>query len=388
MGRRTHRVAVERLESRSLLAGGLPRPDHVVVVIEENHAYANIIGSSAAPYINQLANQGALMSDAHAIEHPSQPNYLDFFSGSNQGVTDDTQPPAGAPYSTANLGAGLLQAGLTFGGYSQSEPSVGYLLSKSPYVRKHNPWSDWQGSTANAIPAADNMPFTSFPTDYSTLPTVSFVVPDTVHDMHDGTDPSRITTADTWLQQNLSGYVAWMQTHNSMLLVTMDEGDHDPDGSNHIPVIFDGPMVVPGVYGEHTDHYGILRTVEDLYNLPYAGASAAAAPIADIWTGGTQQATLGHFTIGYASPVAHGTPQKLTVRVYDTTGALFVGYTGTIHFTSSDPSAVLPADYTFTAADGGVHTFQGVTLYTVGTQTITVVDVANGKPKVKSVSVT
>ena len=59
-----------------------PTPDHVVIVIEENHAYTQIIGSSSAPYINSLAAGGALMTQSFGITHPSQPNYLDLYSGS------------------------------------------------------------------------------------------------------------------------------------------------------------------------------------------------------------------------------------------------------------------------------------------------------------------
>src|SRR5262249_349591 len=65
----------------------LPRPDHVVVVIEENHSLSEIIGPADAPYINSLAQQGALMTASTGVEHTSQPNYLDLFSGSNQGTT-------------------------------------------------------------------------------------------------------------------------------------------------------------------------------------------------------------------------------------------------------------------------------------------------------------
>src|SRR5437763_17138020 len=93
---------------RAPAANGVPRPDHVVIVIEENHSYSQIIGSSAAPYINSLAAQGALFTQSYAITHPSQPNYLHFFSGSAQGVTDDTCPPPGSPYSAANLGGELI----------------------------------------------------------------------------------------------------------------------------------------------------------------------------------------------------------------------------------------------------------------------------------------
>ncbi len=91
---------------RAPVAKGVPRPDHVVIVIEENHSYSEIIGSSSAPYINSLAAQGALFTQSYAITHPSQPNYLDLFSGSNQGVTDDSCPHY---FMTANLGLVLAE---------------------------------------------------------------------------------------------------------------------------------------------------------------------------------------------------------------------------------------------------------------------------------------
>jgi phosphatidylinositol-3-phosphatase len=62
----------------------LPRPDHIVLVIEENHAYSQIINSPDAPYINRLAAQGALFTQSFGITYPSQPNYLALFSGSRK----------------------------------------------------------------------------------------------------------------------------------------------------------------------------------------------------------------------------------------------------------------------------------------------------------------
>jgi hypothetical protein len=65
-------------------AAGLPRPDHVVIVIEENHSFQEIYNSSSAPFINSLVPEGALFTQSFAVRHPSEPNYLDLFSGSNQ----------------------------------------------------------------------------------------------------------------------------------------------------------------------------------------------------------------------------------------------------------------------------------------------------------------
>ncbi len=70
-----------------------------------------------------------------------------------------------------------------------------------------------------------------------------------------------------------------------------------------------------------------------------------------------------------------GTPTTYMVVATDRFGNMVRDYTGTAHFTSSDPQAVLPADYTYSAADGGTHTFTG-TLKTAGFQTFGAADAA------------
>jgi len=258
---------------------GVPRFGHVVIVIMENKNYSAIIGRpDEARYLNSLASGGALFSNSFAVAHPSQPNYLGLFSGSTLGVTNDNCPRnfAGVP----NLGAELIRAGLSFAGYSESMPSAGYTGCRHGligYVRSHNPWVDFSN-----VPTASNLTFASFPKDYRRLPTVSFVVPNLCNDMH---YCSR-DTGDSWIRRNLGGYAQWARGHNSLLIVTWDE-----DGSilgffgdnNRIPTIFYGAHVRPGIYSERTSHYGILRTVEDMYGLPHAGASASAAPITNVW---------------------------------------------------------------------------------------------------------
>ena len=72
-------------------------------------------------------------------------------------------------------------------------------------------------------------------------------------------------------------------------------------------------------------------------------------------------------------PRRRASPLSVTVTARDAFGNIATGYTGTVHFTSSDGQAALPADYTFTAADAGVHTFTA-TLKTAGSQTITATD--------------
>src|SRR5262249_31163108 len=90
-----------------------------------------------------------------------------------------------------------------------------------------------------------------------------------------------------------------------------------------------------------------------------------------------------HFSITTTTSTMAGVAFDITVTALDGSGNVITGYTGTVHFTSSDGSALLPGDYTFTSADNGSHTFlvsagSGVTLYKAGSQTVTATDLGNG----------
>ncbi|MEV6195088.1 alkaline phosphatase family protein [Streptomyces sp. NPDC051920] len=254
---------------RSAVGSGTPRPDHIVVVIEEDQSYGAVIGSPEAPYINQLARQGASLTEYYALTHPSQPNYLALFAGSYLGVLDDSCPHA---LTARNLGSQLQQAHLSFAGYAQSMPRVGFTgCSSGPYVRRHNPWVNFDN-----LPASANRPFTDFPRDFEDLPTVSFVVPDLEHDMHDGS----VREGDTWLRDNLGAYADWATTHNSLLVVTWDEDDGK--GPNHIPTVLVGEHVRPGDNDQPNNQFGLLRMLLDAYDLKPLDHSAEAEPV-DVW---------------------------------------------------------------------------------------------------------
>lgn len=237
-------------------APDIPAYDHVVVLILENHTFEQILGSAQAPYLERLAAQGAVFTDAHGVTHPSQPNYLALFAGSTFGVQDDGCLP---PLQGANLAAQLLAAGKTFVGYSEDLPAAGSVVCTSgAYARKHNPWVNFR-----ALPPEINQPFTAFPGDFRRLPVVAFVVPNLEHDMHDGT----VAQGDAWAQAALDGYARWAVTHNSLLIVTFDEDDY-ASPLNRIPMIFYGAHVRPGRYDARVDHYNVLATLEAIEHLP------------------------------------------------------------------------------------------------------------------------
>lgn len=269
----------------------LPRPKHIVIVMEENHGYSQILGSADAPYINGLIKTGALFTNSHGIGHPSQPNYLALFSGNIQGVKNDNCLEGRTPFKTPNLGASLLQNGFTFKGYAETMPSAGYagcqykisaLTNSYLYARKHAPWVNWLGVGKNNFADSLSLPMSQFPDDYNKLPSLSFVIPDMDNDMHNSGPPgagASIKRGDTWLKEKLGDYINWAQDHNSLFILTFDEDDFTKQ--NYILTLFIGPMVKPGEYPEKINHYNVYNTIQAIYGLSATGNNSMV--IRDIW---------------------------------------------------------------------------------------------------------
>ncbi|MET8634327.1 alkaline phosphatase family protein [Streptomyces sp. NPDC004074] len=261
-------------ETPAHAAGAVPTPDHVVVVVFENHAYSQVIGSSSAPYINSLKSGGANLTQSYAQTHPSQPNYFALFSGSTQGITDDSCYTPGFS-SARNLASELIAAGRTWASYNETLPSQGSTTCNSgKYARKHNPWFGFSN-----VPTSTAKTFAQFPTDYSTLPHVSFVVPNLCSDMHD----CSVSSGDTWLKNNLGAYATWAKTHNSLLVVTFDE-DNRLSGNRIATVLYGQPVTAGSSSATTYNHYDLLRTLEDSQGLStHAGNAASAKDITGIW---------------------------------------------------------------------------------------------------------
>src|SRR5262245_47930601 len=299
---------------------GLPVYDHILIVIEENKDVAQILGAGAnAPYFKQLATEGAVFERMYGAEHYSQGNYFWLFSGSNHNVgffdrvpTRENNP--NYPFQAGNLGSELIRKGLSFKGYAESLPAIGSEVEVDPpncrgnacvYARKHVPWISFANvPNGTTVETSSNLRFADFPSDYSKLPTVAFVIPDMEHDMHNGAPKESVPAGDLWLKQNLDAYYQWAKTHNSLLIVTFDENDdktgitgltdpaidpdHDQsrhDRQNRIATIFAGAFIKPNyVEPSGTTHVNILRTLEVMYGLPKSGAqqpNALRAGISD-----------------------------------------------------------------------------------------------------------
>lgn len=237
-------------------AGAPPKYDHIVVVVMENHSFDQIVQPGAAPYLQKLAEDGALFYNSHGVAHPSQPNYLALFSGSTYGIRDDGFHEIAAP----NLAARLHAAGKAFSGYAEAG---------SP--RKHNPWESFTDAKGTG------KSLTEFPRDFARLSAVSFVIPNLANDMHDGT----VAQGDSWLKAHLGTYANWSRGHNSLLIITFDEDNYGLE--NRIFTVFYGAGIKPGRYAEKVDHYTLLRTIEDIESAAPLGATVVKTAISSIW---------------------------------------------------------------------------------------------------------
>ncbi|HWE93172.1 MAG TPA: Ig-like domain repeat protein, partial [Tepidisphaeraceae bacterium] len=286
--------------------GPLVKPSHIVVVVEEDR-YANAIGDTTnMPYINSLASTGLAYTNSHGLNTTSQEGqmtYLGLYSGSTQGVTDNGNHGV---FTGPTLAQSLNNNGLSFTGYAESLPSNGDTtdnLAADPtnkayddlYVRAYNPMAQFSNVGTGLTNANVNKTFANFPTSaagYASLPTVSFVIPNTRHNTHGSNDTNPYATdpaaynglrqsADTWLQQQMDGYLQWAKANNSLLIITSDEGDRAHTFANGFATIINGSsnLFTPGVDTTNVNAYNILRTIEDMYGLTRLGSSATASEL-------------------------------------------------------------------------------------------------------------
>src|SRR6516164_6253223 len=263
---------------------GVPLYDHIVVVIEENKSYSDILAANPPYIMGTLYNIGAAMTNSYAVAHPSEPNYFALYAGDTFGITDDNNYSEPDP----SLATILAANGLTFTGYVENSATNTQVSDGSTLAtRKHNPWESFPERTTV------EQDFSAFPTNsagYTQLPKVSFVIPNSNDDMHSGS----ISQGDTWLQNHLAGYAQWAVTHNSLLIVTWDEDSSSEGGGPTTPP---DNQILTLLYGQHVSgsapsngritHYNVLATILAACGVPQSQRprhAANASPITQVFT--------------------------------------------------------------------------------------------------------
>jgi phospholipase C len=260
---------------------------HVVWIWMENHSFSDIIGNkSQAPYINSLAAECGLATNYHNTTHPSLPNYLAATSGLAQ-----AQLPI-LSFLDCNVSlvcrtsaASLFGQGETWRAYQESMPSNCDKSNSGEYAVRHNPapyYTSLSGCTSHDVP------YSQLTADLAgnALPAFSFITPNLIHDMHDGT----IAQGNAWLASHLPAILdsRQYQTGTTVVFITWDEGsggypveDCDDstttDTSCRVATIVISPTTPAGTQsGTFFSHYSLLDTTEQLLRLPKLGQAASA----------------------------------------------------------------------------------------------------------------
>jgi acid phosphatase len=258
--------------------GGTPPASsaHVIVVVEENHSYSQVIGNSAMPYLNGLASQYGLATQYYADVHPSIGNYLMLTTG----VPETLNDAFSGTISDDNVVRELVKANKTWHSYAESLPQAGYLGGDVyPYFRHHNPFT-YLTDVIGTSQANNVVPFSQFASDVSggTLPDYSFVIPNALNDAHDGT----LAQADQWLSANIDPLIKSSAfKNNGLLVIVFDESvmSDVAHGGGHVAMVMVGPKVKKGFQSTTVfQHQSTLRLVLSTLGVTSYPGAAAVAP--------------------------------------------------------------------------------------------------------------
>lgn len=262
----------------------------IIVVVEENHSYHEMIEERQAPHLVAMAAQGTLLTDYFAIAHPSLPNYIALLTGDTQQITTDC---ASCSYEAPTLVDQLSRAHDTWRAYMEGLPApCSNAETAGPYARRHDPFMYFTAIRNNPRQCANVQPLDRFFADLKadTLPDFVWITPNLDDDMHGGSevkvgsaaDRALVTHADDWLAAlyaQLRASRSW--SVDTRLVVTWDEGLKQENGlvqsccgtanGGHIPTVVVGPTVPRGVDSTPYSHYSLLRSIETQFGLSHLG---------------------------------------------------------------------------------------------------------------------
>jgi phosphatidylinositol-3-phosphatase len=259
-----HQVREHRHLVRQPSARQGHKVQHVVWILMENKDYSSVVGPGSAPYINRLARRYGVATNYSAISHPSLPNYIALTSGSDQGISDDSDPSShrlNVPSIFSQLPGSASRS------LEQAMPSTCAKGDSGEYAVRHNPETYYTNLGQEC--SRYDVPFGAKP-DLSAR--FTFVTPNLINDMHDGS----ISDGDRFLQSYVPALMATAQyrSRNTVIFITWDE--NDGASGNRVPCIVISPFTHGVRDGTGYTHYSLLRTTEALLGLPLLSNARSA----------------------------------------------------------------------------------------------------------------
>jgi acid phosphatase len=254
-------------------------PTKILVVIEENHSYAQM--KSGMPFLYRLSKKYGYATHYTAITHPSEPNYLAIAGGSTFGVTDDSAPSA--HYALTGTKRSVfdqaLDAGKTAHTYAESMPDACHVwdypdksVAHPRYAVRHNPWVYFKsGRSACNAHETGRAPFLA-DAAANRLPNVGFLLPNLFHDAHDGS----LRTADTWLSHYLAPVLSSSDFTRGRLVVVVTADEDDKSSGNTVLTSVLTPRLSHKVVTSHLTHYSLNRYIAHVLGVPAVRHGATA----------------------------------------------------------------------------------------------------------------
>ncbi|MGF1426132.1 alkaline phosphatase family protein [Kitasatospora sp. LaBMicrA B282] len=278
----------------------VPAYDHVFVITMENTDYAELLGSSRTltPFLHSMMDQGALLTDYHAVEHPSDPNYLAMAGGDGFMHGGTYAPKIHDP--NTNLADKVEAKGKTWKEYQESMGTPCKFYRDGSYWPDDGPFLNYDDIVQNnarcVAHVVDQNQLNTDLASASTTPNFSWIAANDDDDGEgsgDGNDKS-LKTQNDYLQATLQPILAspaWTQ-QRSLIIVNWDETETEYDGkANQVAALVMGSQntVAPGtVDNTRYDHFSVPRTIEqalgidwmtpnDEYATPFNGVFAPIA---------------------------------------------------------------------------------------------------------------
>src|SRR5947209_2339616 len=255
-------------------------PTHVAVIVMENQAYGDVIGSPSAPFINHLARQYSLARQMYAITHPSLPNYLALTGGSRFRIGSDC---SGCVARGSSIVDQLEKRGLTWKAYIEGLPRPCYTGDDTgDYIKAHDPLVYYAGVRSHPQRCQLIVPLTQLSGDEAKaqLPSFIWITPNACHDMHD----CDVAAGDRFLSRVVPPLLHALGPRGLLFLV-WDEGPSNDgccrlaSGGQVAAVIAGGQARRGARLAKPVDHYSVLQAIEDVLGLPrLRGAACACTP--------------------------------------------------------------------------------------------------------------
>lgn len=270
----------------TVLLGAYPAPtaaagyniQHVFLIVMENRGYSSVWNTASTPYTTSLTKRYARAVNFHALTHPSLPNYLMMYAGSNYGITRDCSPSSTCHIRATHLGDLLSARKISWMGYMESMPAPCTLKDSGGYAVRHDPFVYFDNMRLNLKRCrARVVPLPALNTALASAgstPRFAMIIPNVCSDTHD----CSIATGDKWLKAHVPPILNSPACTVQRCLVILTWDEDNGREKNHILTVFAGSAAKPGAVSSLSyNHYSLLRTIEAIFGLPAMTKHDAAA---------------------------------------------------------------------------------------------------------------